>query len=54
MQANIKENIHITYPLCWGTTGDRWIPTQKASNAESVPCYDVIVILLPIAVIVLY
>ena len=38
IQAQIKENIKALrhWPL-WGEfTGDRWIPAQRASNAENV------------------
>ena len=29
-------SLTIVYPLCGKFTGDRWIPTQMASNAENV------------------
>ena len=38
IQAEIKENIKAPrhWPLCGEFTGGRWIPAQRASNAENV------------------
>ena len=38
IQAQIKQNIKAPrhWPLCGEFTGDRWIPAQRASNAENV------------------
>ena len=38
VQAQIKENIKAPrhWPLCGEFTGDRWIPSQRASNAENI------------------
>ena len=37
-------NIHITGPLRRDSTGDRWFPTQRVGNAESVSMPDVIML----------
>ena len=38
IQAQIKENIIAPrhWPLCGESTGDRWIPAERASNTENV------------------
>ena len=37
-QAEIKENVNAPrhWPLWGDFTGDRWIPAQRASNAENI------------------
>ena len=43
--AHINENIEATrhWPLRGESTGNRWIPSQRASNTENIPFDDIVI-----------